>query len=72
MKKVFVVIVDDLTGIGSLDGSVVLHIRTLDKDKAVECAKEIFVESYGFDVDDVEENFDFNAYELTDDEIIEA
>jgi hypothetical protein len=72
MKKVFVVVVEDLNGFGLLDSSVVLHIRTSDNNKAVECAKEIFIESYGYDNVDVEENLEFSAYELTDDEIIEA
>ena len=71
MKKVFVVVVSDW-GNGLLNSPEIFHIRALDSDKAVECAKDIFVEDYSFSQEDVDDELDFFAYELDDSNIIDA
>jgi hypothetical protein len=71
MKKVFVVVVSDY-GCGHLESPEVFHIRALDKDKAVECVKDIFANDYTFEQETIEEDLDFFAYELDEDAIIEA
>ena len=71
MKKVFVVVVSDY-GCGHLESPEVFHIRATDPDKAVECAKDIFANDFTFEQETIEEDLDFFAYELNEDEIIEA
>jgi len=71
MKKVFVVVVSDW-GNGLLESPAIFHIRALDSDKAVVCAKDIFIEDYSFSQEDIEDELDFFAYELDDAAIIDA
>ena len=71
MKKLFVVVVSEFHAC-HLDSPEIFHIRATDSGKAVECAKAIFVEDFSFDPAEVEEDFDFFAYELDDAAIIDA
>jgi len=71
MKKLFVVVVSDW-GNGLLDSPKIFHIRAENSAIALECAKDTFIEDYSFDEETIEDDFDFFAYELTDNEIIEA
>ena len=71
MKKVFVVVVSDY-GIGYLEFPAVFHIRAVDAEQAEECAKEIFKADYYFDEETIEEELEFDVYELKDSDIIDA
>ena len=71
MKKLFVVVVSDF-GNDYLNSPEIFHIRATDPGKAVECAKDIFVEDFSFSQEDVEDELDFFAYELDDAAIIDA
>jgi hypothetical protein len=70
MKKLFVVLVEDF-GAGYLESTEVFHIKALEKTNAIEHVKHIFKKLYEFEEDVIEENLDFIAFELTDDNIIE-
>jgi hypothetical protein len=71
MKKLFVVVVSDL-GNGHMDSPHIFHIRAENSAKALDCAKDTFIEDYSFDEETIEDDFDFFAFELTDDAIIDA
>ena len=71
MKKLFVVVVNDW-GNGFLDSPEIFHICAEDTAKALDCAKNTFSEDHSFDEETIEDDFDFFAYELTDDAIIDA
>ena len=67
-KKVFVVLVTD----PSFEFPSLFHIRAIDAEQAEECAKEIFKEDYYFDEETIEEELEFDVYELKDSDIIDA
>jgi hypothetical protein len=50
----------------------VFHVRASTPEKAIECAKKIYVEEYGSEPEDVENYWGFDTYELNDDTIIEV
>ena len=70
-KKVFVVLVTD-PSFDYLEFPAVFHIRALGAEQAEECAKEIFKEDYYFDEETIEEELEFDVYELKDSDIIDA
>ena len=71
VKKVFVVLVTD-PSFDYLEFPAVFHIRALDAEQAEECAKEIFKEDYSFETETIEEELEFDTFELDEDAIIEA
>ena len=50
----------------------VFHIKASTPENAIECAKGIYVEEYGFEPEEIEDDWNFNAYELDVDMIIEV
>ena len=50
----------------------VFHIKASTPENAIECAKGIYVEEYGFEPGEVENDWNFDAYELDVDMIIEV
>jgi len=64
------VLVNDST-FENLNSSEVFHIKTADKNKAVECVKEILETDYSFDKEIIEEELDIDVFELDDNNIID-
>ena len=74
-KKVYVVTVSvglDPYQQGEPSIESVFHIKASTPENAIECAKGIYVEEYGFESEDVENDWNFDTYELNDDMIIEV
>ena len=71
VKKVFVVLVSD-PSFENLNFPELFHIRALDAEQAVECVKEIFEAEYYFSPETIEEELEFDTFELDDSRIIDA
>jgi hypothetical protein len=74
-KKVYVVTVSvglDPYQQGEPSIESVFHIKASTPENAIECAKGIYVEEYGFEPEEVESDWNFDTYELNDDMIIEV
>ena len=70
MKKLFCVVVNDVSEMLGLEGPIIFHIKGNNKVQVEDAVNELLEQEYGFSFTVVDE-LDIITFELTEDEIIE-